>query len=428
MTPDPTQLASQRRAVAILSQRAADQPQHTEHQRALAITHHYIGVVQTGIQAWDDAEKSLHLALTILATLPPENPNHHDREVEELSVRVDLGELYWQAGRLPAAHAVFQECLRDVTHLTQAASVGAPAAAQLAQLEYAMYRRYFQIGLWDIAVAYSRRNLLLQRVEPTVGEHSRFATLLAAIGDYDTHNEYCRQASSTWLRPAPTVCRVFPRTWCGSGAEPRTVRRTERVVRAADGQASGPPFRCLASARCRLWLPACGALYGRRQIAGRRRFRASPGSIAPHGDISPGSAIHGRHRHGSRGPRRTTRGPCDSGSPVHARNGTSWFTRVGSCPPSACCARRPGRASAGMRRHPIPGRILWRRRAYRLLGDAEQSCAALWQATQMATPWQPYWFTAFTRRSGADRREVLRALVAVAQLHGQSLAQRLRGE
>ena len=76
VTPDPTQLASQRRAVAMLSQRAPDQSQHMEHQRALAITHHYIGVVQTGIQAWDDAETSLHLALNILATLRTDIGDH----------------------------------------------------------------------------------------------------------------------------------------------------------------------------------------------------------------------------------------------------------------------------------------------------------------------------------------------------------------
>lgn len=157
-------LANQQKAVEILGELAAENPQHLQHQRALATTFHAMGVVQTGLKQFDEAEKSLRQAIEMRDRIRAVKPDDPDLTLDWLTSRVALGQLFWQQGRFPEAHQLWQACLVDFEGLDTAAAKDDSLKRTLSDLEGTIYNRYGDARIFELVQKYVVRNVKQRRV------------------------------------------------------------------------------------------------------------------------------------------------------------------------------------------------------------------------------------------------------------------------
>lgn len=180
-------LTSKQQAVDLLKGLASAQPGDVRHRATLAATLQSIGVIQTGLKQFDEAERSLDDALKLRQQLLQQQSENPQAVLDVIDTRVALAELYEKSARLPEAHAIWQECLTRLENMPNEA----PLAARVQDLERRICYRYGALGIWPLAVIHSRRNAQLERSANVVAtEH--FAILLSVTGQEDALRAYCR--------------------------------------------------------------------------------------------------------------------------------------------------------------------------------------------------------------------------------------------
>jgi serine/threonine protein kinase/WD40 repeat protein/Flp pilus assembly protein TadD len=180
-------LSNRRQAADLLKGLASAQPANLRHRATLAATLQSIGVIQTGLKQFDDAERSLDDALKLRQQLLQQQSENPQAVLDVIDTRVALAELYEKSARLPEAHAIWQECLTRLENRPNEA----PLATKVQELERRICYSYGALGIWPLAVIHSQRNAQLQRSANVVAtEH--FAILLAVTGHEDALRAYCR--------------------------------------------------------------------------------------------------------------------------------------------------------------------------------------------------------------------------------------------
>jgi eukaryotic-like serine/threonine-protein kinase len=203
-------VADQEKAIGLLRDIAEKDPQASAHRRTLARTYLSLGLMQTQLQQYDDAERSLQTVLDFSAQLYQQSPDDSELELDRNGARIALADIHRRAGRLPQAHRVFQECLDDLERLSRNSSLSRSAKLRGQRYEYQIGQFYLSIGLWSQALRYSRQNLTLGRWGAGQGEQARFASLFVPFGESESHRRYCHNVSLVWLTQDSSGLATFP--------------------------------------------------------------------------------------------------------------------------------------------------------------------------------------------------------------------------
>ena len=106
-------LDDRQRAAALLDELVAEQPQSLQHQHTLAATLYSIGLIQTELKQYDEAERSFERALELRDALRKQQPDKTHTALDLAEVRFALGRLYWDTERRPDGHRLWQAALVD---------------------------------------------------------------------------------------------------------------------------------------------------------------------------------------------------------------------------------------------------------------------------------------------------------------------------
>ena len=157
-------LADQQKAVEILDKLAAEHPQQIQHQRSLATTFHSMGVIQTTLKQFEEAEKSLQQAIEMRAKIHESKPDDAELMLDWLTSLNALGQLHWQSESYPKAHQVWQSCLKTTKRLSEAAPNNGSLQQKVVRLERVIFDRYGQLGLMPLMVPFLETNTRQHRI------------------------------------------------------------------------------------------------------------------------------------------------------------------------------------------------------------------------------------------------------------------------
>jgi serine/threonine protein kinase/Flp pilus assembly protein TadD len=161
---DQAKLANQKKAVEILGRLSSDAPRAVMHQQTLAGTNHSIGIIQTGLKQFDQAEESLNLAIEMRSRIRETKPDDVKLTLEWLSSRIALGQLYWQKADYPQAHQIWRKCLVESVKMAESHRDDKPLQARISNLEAAVYQCYADVGLFPLVQEFLARNVSFQRL------------------------------------------------------------------------------------------------------------------------------------------------------------------------------------------------------------------------------------------------------------------------
>ncbi|MBS0266699.1 MAG: protein kinase, partial [Planctomycetes bacterium] len=182
-------LADRMKAAQLLSDILNEQPGAMGHRRTLAATHHSIAMIQIGLKQFDEAERSLQQALGLRDALRQAQPGKPELEVDWIGEHVSLGNLYWQTGRFPEAHRIWQECSPKLLAIADAHRDRVALQKQIGGLERLMGDAYANYGLWPLVREYAVRNSRFHRITRNAKD-AEYAPLLLTGADPQVVNEY----------------------------------------------------------------------------------------------------------------------------------------------------------------------------------------------------------------------------------------------
>lgn len=200
---DEQTLAEKLRAAELLTDTARKRPGALQHKSALAATLHSIGVIQIGLKQFDEADKSLHEALRIRRELLETREDDPEMQFNCLSTRSVIGQLLVAAGHYPEAHRLWSECLAEFTEIADKHRGNNSLQQRFAAEERGIFKQYGEIGLWELSVQHSLRNVSRARTSDVIMD-ARFALLLLATGRVDEHRQYGEILHDRWKQASST--------------------------------------------------------------------------------------------------------------------------------------------------------------------------------------------------------------------------------
>jgi serine/threonine protein kinase/tetratricopeptide (TPR) repeat protein len=199
---DDRNLANRLRAAELLNDVVASQPRSVRHRSTLAATLHSIGVIQTGLKQFDEAEKSLREALQSREDLMREQPESAQALLDALSTRSALGQLELQRGRPREAHRLWQDILEDCRRAAADHAADTTLQSGVARIEGTISEAYGEIGVWELAAYAADQCLKRGQLVDAMGG-CRGAHLLAAQGRLEEHRRFCRLLADKWGQDDP---------------------------------------------------------------------------------------------------------------------------------------------------------------------------------------------------------------------------------
>jgi serine/threonine protein kinase/tetratricopeptide (TPR) repeat protein len=163
-----------------------------KHQSALAKLRAAMGIVHLELEEYDTAEQSFNEAIQLYTKLLVDAPKDRKLELQLLEIRELLGELYWNSGRFPEAHVIFQSLLEDLEQDTGDITDDSDIEHRRTVIERKICWLYGKIGLWDLAAHYALRNARVRRKVDLIWD-ARFAGLLRQAISAEDYREYCRR-------------------------------------------------------------------------------------------------------------------------------------------------------------------------------------------------------------------------------------------
>ncbi len=141
--------------------------------------------------------------------------------IELGEVRLALGRLYWDSGRLPDAHRTWQQALRDLHQPATENPEDSAIQKRVTSCEQGICHYYGSMGLWDFALPKHAASFRSSSYNP-------YVRLLALNGQQEAWREYC-QYYVAQIPPHPThvqiACLLEPpamdvEAWLASLQEP----------------------------------------------------------------------------------------------------------------------------------------------------------------------------------------------------------------
>jgi serine/threonine protein kinase/WD40 repeat protein/Flp pilus assembly protein TadD len=199
-------LSSRQQAVSVLKGLAGDQPGHLRHRATLASALQSIGVIQTGLKQFEEAEKSLSEALKLREELFKEQSQKPQARVDVLSVRDAIGQLDWNRDRPQDAHRLWQEILNECQKLAAEHAKDARLQAGIVGIERSIGNQYGDIGLLEATLQSVDRGLQTGQLFDSAGDFHD-AHVLAALGRLEEHRKLGQLITGKWSKtfPAQTI-------------------------------------------------------------------------------------------------------------------------------------------------------------------------------------------------------------------------------
>jgi tetratricopeptide (TPR) repeat protein/serine/threonine protein kinase len=176
-------------AVDLLRELAGEQPAELRHRKTLAATLHSIGVIQTGLKQFEEAEKSLSEALQLRQALRTGQPDDPLIAVDEVATRVAIGQLDWERARFAEGHRTWQECSQDLQEIAAAHRANQELQQRIASEDRAICNGYGRYGLWPLAGSFVRRSVEFRWVSSD-SQAAEFAALLLLPENSAAAHEY----------------------------------------------------------------------------------------------------------------------------------------------------------------------------------------------------------------------------------------------
>ncbi len=195
------------RAAGPRDQSVAEQPQDLQRQRTLAGNLHSTDVIQTWRKQYNEAERSLESALELRDALLTQQPDKAGAALGLAEARFALGRLYWDTGRRPDAHRLWQDVLLQMHNVAVENAEDQPLQQRVAAYEREICRRYGELGLWDLAATVAQHNAALKRATDYPVD-ADLAIFLAGNGEQETWRQYCQYAVGYRRRPCPQIVRT----------------------------------------------------------------------------------------------------------------------------------------------------------------------------------------------------------------------------
>ncbi len=188
---DAAKLRTRGQAADLLKELTSAQPTALRNARITATTLQSVGELQTVLQQFDAAEKSLQEALRQWQEFSASSGNTPQLQLDCIATQVSLGELYLASDRGSEAHTIWQKCLNELGQLGEKQTGESRWNVRIIEQEQRICRTYGSLGLWPLAAVHSRRNAQLKRAGSPVWD-MRFAILLPGTAGEDALREYCR--------------------------------------------------------------------------------------------------------------------------------------------------------------------------------------------------------------------------------------------
>ncbi|MBW3539799.1 MAG: protein kinase, partial [Planctomycetes bacterium] len=182
-------LANRLQAAQLLQDLVTEQPDSVGHKRTLAATLHSVGVIQTGLKQFDEAETSLLQALEMRDAVRQQEPGKPERIVDWMHTRIAIGSLHWARDRRREAHLLWKELLPDIEQLKTLRSAGKVVVngSQIYGLEIPICQAYLELGLWEEVAAHLAASAG-EQPPPIARGH---ATIKLLHGDEAGYRELC---------------------------------------------------------------------------------------------------------------------------------------------------------------------------------------------------------------------------------------------
>jgi serine/threonine protein kinase/tetratricopeptide (TPR) repeat protein len=193
------QLTNRKQAADLLKGLAEARPGEVRHRTTLAATLHSIGVLQTGLKQFDEAEKSLDEALKLRLELLKKPADRAQASLDVLSTRAALGQLYWESDRPQEAHRLWQDLL---VQCQQTGAEHATLRGGIAGIEWAIAQKYGEMGLWELALAPVEQGLKTGQLVDATWD-CRGVHVLAALGRVEEHGKFCQLIAGKWGKKDP---------------------------------------------------------------------------------------------------------------------------------------------------------------------------------------------------------------------------------
>ena len=180
-------LADRREAVNVLQELIGSGPAEVRHRKTLASALHSIGVIQTDLKQFDEAQKTLEEALQLRREVLDESDPRTG--VDKLATESALGTVQWHSNRQAVAHKQWQRILSELAEITKTHQDDAELMRSVADIERSICNWYGRLGLWELAATFSVRNVHLERVNDR--NHDAWqAAVLPLVGNSDAFRVY----------------------------------------------------------------------------------------------------------------------------------------------------------------------------------------------------------------------------------------------
>jgi eukaryotic-like serine/threonine-protein kinase len=217
-------LANSKQAAELLQGLAAGQ---SRHRTTLAATLHSIGMIQTGLKQFAEAEQSLSQALQLRRELLRESASTPQPRVDVLATRAAIGQLYWESDRPEEAHRLWQEILAECRQAAAEQPQDAALHAGLAGVVWSIAQKYGEAGLWELVLPPLEQGLQSQQLVDAAWD-CRGAHVLAALGRLEEHRKFCQLLAARWGKNSP------PHVVWAATMNPQPAVETKRLLELAD--------------------------------------------------------------------------------------------------------------------------------------------------------------------------------------------------
>ena len=196
-------LVDRRHAIDSLRPLIGSETASVRHQKTLAAALHSVGLIETGLEHFPAAEKALEEAFSMRESIQANEPNSPSLAADLGASHIALGDVYWKTDRIAAARQRWEKGLELLATAVSLAPDNESLKKQVAEQERTVFERYGELGLWQRAVEFSKRNVAQKRTSNSMMD-SHFAILLLATGDVDGHREYGRLLAESFSNSDPS--------------------------------------------------------------------------------------------------------------------------------------------------------------------------------------------------------------------------------
>ncbi len=176
----------------VLRELIAESADSLKHQKTLINIKAATGALHIGLHNYEKANQGLVAALKLNQQILAQVPEDAELQLSLHEINSWQGELHWQKGELPKAHALWKPLLAKLEAVSERNKHDVDLLKRIANIERRVCLHYAEIGLWQLAAEYPRRNALFHRMTDLFWD-ARLAGLMLRIESIETYRKYASE-------------------------------------------------------------------------------------------------------------------------------------------------------------------------------------------------------------------------------------------